>query len=111
MLSTGWQKTDFSDCSQYLCKSVADFKKKKPIIRTFDLNVPIKKLKEIKERILSLVLSSSRENISADKGACLNVTFQKNFTNVEVGSRFLHSTVEVFTESLCVREIQLLFCL
>lgn len=86
-------------------------KKKKPIIRTFDLNVPIKKLKEIKERILSLVLSSSRENISADKGACLNVTFQKNFTNVEVGSRFLHSTVEVFTESLCVREIQLLFCL
>lgn len=111
MLSTGWQKTDFSDCSQYLCKSVADLKKKKPIIRTFDLNVPIKKLKEIKERILSLVLSSSRENISADKGACLNVTFQKNFTNVEVGSRFLHSTVEVFTESLCVREIQLLFCL
>lgn len=47
---------------------------------------------------MSLVLSSSRENISADKGACLNVTFQKNFTNVEVGSRFLHSIVEVFTE-------------
>lgn len=47
---------------------------------------------------MSLVLSSSRENISADKGACLNVTFQKNFANVEVGSRFLHSTVEVFTE-------------
>lgn len=47
---------------------------------------------------MSLVLSSSRENILADKGACLNVTFQKNFTNVEVGSRSLQSTVEVFTE-------------
>lgn len=37
MLSTGWQKTDFSVCSQYLCKSVADFKKKSLSVETFDL--------------------------------------------------------------------------